>query len=357
MKLTDMEESIQQEAEHKCNIVQLKPYDHQVGGHNCMLKYDDKTLCKPLNEQEHVVYSNTPDSLKEFFPNFYGVVTVRFEKNGDKILCYAMPLDCSYCKDENRFRNYLLAIDAWQEGKEDSRSTKVECSQSSKDSYNEALKVLFKDRLLRTWNKYVNNGLGKFILLENISKDFHYPCSIDLKMGTRGSGDIIASLEKYERHVQRVNQSTSASLGVRFCGMRVYNCSRKEYTFTDKYKGRTIDESGFISCLKDFIYNGNTHRKDLIKPIITKLKTLLQNLENIDSYRFYCSSLLIIYDGCDSDNQSNVELRMIDFAQSRVKQESTNHHRGPDNGYILGVRNLIRIFTSFLDEIKNGGTL
>lgn len=94
MKLTEMEQSIQQEAEHKCNIVQLKPYHHQVGGHNCMLKYDEKTLCKPLNEQEHVVYSNTPDSLKEFFPNFYGEFRSLFFLFKIIVLMSILDFDC-----------------------------------------------------------------------------------------------------------------------------------------------------------------------------------------------------------------------------------------------------------------------
>ena len=63
--------------------------------------------------------------------------------------------------------------------------------------------------------------LTAFILLENISKDFRWPCAIDLKMGTRPVGDKRVSKDKYERHLQRVNSSTSGKLGVRLCGMQV----------------------------------------------------------------------------------------------------------------------------------------
>ena len=63
--------------------------------------------------------------------------------------------------------------------------------------------------------------LKAFILLENISKDFRWPCAIDLKMGTRPVGDKRVSKDKYERHLQRVNSSTSGKLGVRLCGMQV----------------------------------------------------------------------------------------------------------------------------------------
>ena len=50
----------------------------------------------------------------------------------------------------------------------------------------------------------------EFILLENISKTFKYPCAVDLKMGTRAFGDS-SSKEKKERRAKRVNETTSAN--------------------------------------------------------------------------------------------------------------------------------------------------
>ena len=50
-----------------------------------------------------------------------GVVNVRFEKKGENVLCFALPTDCSYCKDEERFKNYLVAIDAWKDVKSSHR--------------------------------------------------------------------------------------------------------------------------------------------------------------------------------------------------------------------------------------------
>ena len=48
---------------------------------------------------------------------FIGVVNERFEKNGENVLYFALPTDSSYCKDEERFKNYLFAIDAWKDVK------------------------------------------------------------------------------------------------------------------------------------------------------------------------------------------------------------------------------------------------
>lgn len=125
---------------------------------------------------------------------------------------------------------------------------------------------------------------------------------------------------------------------------------------TNKYKGREYSEHDFQICLRNFLYNGSIYRTDVIQPIVERFQTLLTNLQAVDCYRFYCSSLLVIYEG-DISKKSQVEVRMIDFAKSIAKDDLENYHVGPDSGYILGLSSLIDIFTSLKEKLKPDGVM
>lgn len=56
----------------KRDFVPLEPFVHQVGGHSSMMKFDDVSVCKPLNQREHRFYEELPSEMHPFTPEFRG---------------------------------------------------------------------------------------------------------------------------------------------------------------------------------------------------------------------------------------------------------------------------------------------
>ncbi len=69
--------------------------------------------------------------------------------------------------------------------------------------------------------------------------------------------------------------------------------------FRNKYYGRSLSEDGFREELRSFLDNGVRFRSELLSAIIGTLEELVDVIQRQDSYRFFSSSLLIIYDGAE----------------------------------------------------------
>lgn len=79
--------------------------------------------------------------------------------------------------------------------------------------------------------------------------------------------------------------------------LQVYQPSTGHYLCRNKYYGRGLSSDGFRQALYQYLHNGRCLRRDLFQPILSKLRRLKAVLEKQASYRFYSSSLLIIYEG------------------------------------------------------------
>uniref|UniRef100_A0A8D0ECM2 Kinase n=1 Tax=Salvator merianae TaxID=96440 RepID=A0A8D0ECM2_SALMN len=377
----------------------LEPFIHQVGGHMSMMKYDDHTVCKPLVSQEQWFYESLPTAMKQFTPQYKGIVSVHLKKDSmGNMSLIAFPHTDNHSTLDNTSKEAsmtiwqklnqantnsgdhtfvkwnqgtitnaikdsctgkaLLKTDLQYHGDVSSLMVDSNGNQAEVNSYNPWGLHCHKQHLNRMSSKYNENKLHQFILLENVVSKYKYPCILDLKMGTRQHGDD-ASEEKKSRQIKKCEQSTSASLGVRICGMQVYQAITDQYLCKDKYYGRKLSPDGFRQALYQFLHNGNHLRTDLVEPIVSQLKALLSIIKKQNSYRFYSSSLLIYYEGlekatpsdchpqghCQNTKHPKVDVRMIDFAHTTYKG-SRNHHTvydGPDHGYIFGLENLVKI--------------
>ena len=121
--------------------------------------------------------------------------------------------------------------------------------------------------------------------------------------------------------------------------------------------GRQINVANFKQSILSFIDNGTLYLIGHIPGLLIKLRCLYQSILTMTTSRFYASSLLILYDG-KNDSQKPPQIKMIDFANCINNLDIVCNYppttKGPDGGYLTGLRTLISNFEEIYTDLRSG---
>lgn len=184
-----------------------------------------------------------------------------------------------------------------------------------------------------------------FVLLKNLETEFSPCCQLDVKVGTRMYGNSLwlllflgdgASPAKIARHKLTCQTTTSGSIGLRICGlkvvsfclfvMQVFDISSKQWIIRNKTWGKQLTPQTIIPAISIFFFVNNRLQPDLIQCAISQLCDLRRCVRQC-TWRFWSSSILFTRSAYAG---SQLALHVIDFGNCNF---SGNYNSPDDVGF------------------------
>lgn len=207
-----------------------------------------------------------------------------------------------------------------------------------------------------------------FICIENFSYHMKYPCSMDVKLGCHWSYAGVSET-RGKKYDDRWEKTTSASVGLRYCGhigfSTVINSDIKQIPYTTiteipdsspkVYRVYQNKDAGWkmkIDNLEDticqfFCYPELKFRPELVKKAIEKIEKMIKPLEEQKVFTFRSTSLLMTYSALE---KSDIKVALIDFSH---EYEVTPEMIDEKEGIVPGDADIVQSLKNLVGYLKH----
>jgi hypothetical protein len=375
--------------------LEAEPYEHSVSGHHIMLsekgkiwkatranrearfyervnelcaiglgdaaQYDpvlqaESVLTPPAGRQECPAEVESATLLHKFLPRYYGtrkVLKLRcgkqatqkacLEKEAEKELARlrleqfpALPADGPYdASAPHTARDVVQSFMVEQRHSPAAPASTMHSPGSGSGSGDDLGKAL-----PRTEERFVD-----MIVLEDVCDKMEQPCVLDVKMGTRQYG-VDAPIEKRRSKNAKTLKSTSGLLGLRIAGLKMFDRMRGPPPHHVQIcRGKA--ECRYLGPLEveQLIFDFCQQSEALCGRFFSLVEEVRRAFQVQSAFRFFTSSLLLVYDAARDQPEATARVVMVDFAYTYTVRElaaagDEDHVLERDEAFIKGLDSL-----------------
>jgi len=162
------------------------------------------------------------------------------------------------------------------------------------------------------------NDVGgiSYIMLEDLTRGYTHPCVLDLKLG-KSAYALHAIEDKVASEESALEGTTMQTHGLLLNGIRVWNKTESKYIQHDSTWGKAISGTELRGAIGKYFKTDGGPRTDVLDRIQADIKRLLAHFNSQTDFRFYGSSLFLVYEGDSAPHEHSsgvkAKAKMIDF--------------------------------------------